>query len=90
MDFRDFGQQKRMALGDEGIERGDGVSDLGVWTNSRIVIELGTGKGKVFSFTWQWQGRDCHEFSLKFGECRVPLKYPSKVDSCINRVRAQR
>lgn len=41
-----------MVFGDEGIERGDGVFDLGVWINSRIVIELGIGKGKVFFFIW--------------------------------------
>lgn len=90
MDFSDTWEQTSVALGEEGTERRDGVSDMGVWLASGVVTTEETREGKVFSFSWQWQGGDGHESSHGFGEFKEHLKYPSKVDSCLNRFRAQR
>lgn len=76
---------EKVTHGDGGCVERRHVSNAGIWYDSGVTVEQGDVGKKDVLFYLRWQGRDCCEFSCRFGEHRVPLKHPCKADSCINR-----
>lgn len=72
---------EKVTHGDGGCVERRHVSNAGIWYDSGVTVEQGdVGKKDVLFYLW-WQGRDCCEFSCRFGEHRVPSKHPCKADS---------
>lgn len=69
MDFRDICKQKGWHLVVEDMKRGDGVFEMGVWTDSGVVAERENVGQERSSLPWQRQGGPGHGFTLRFGEC---------------------